>query len=43
MEFVGLQMETGKCFIRDLTPNGVLAVIQAAGHFQAFDRLRTGD
>lgn len=30
MKFVGLQIDMSKLFIRDLTPNGVLAVIQAA-------------
>jgi hypothetical protein len=30
MEFVGLQIDTGKLFIRDLAPDGVFAVIQAA-------------
>ena len=33
MKSVGLQLDMGKLFIRDLAPNGVLAVIQAAGHF----------
>ena len=33
MEFVGRQIDMGELFIRDLAANGVLAVIQAAGHF----------
>src|SRR5216684_2900455 len=43
MESVGLQVDMGKLFIRDLASNGVLAVIQAAGHFQALGRRRPGD
>ena len=43
MKVVGLQIDMGKLFIRDLSPNGVLAVIQAAGHFQALGRRRPGD
>jgi hypothetical protein len=38
MEFIGLQMDMGKLFIRDLAPHGVFAVIQAAGHFQSLGR-----
>ena len=33
MKFVGLQIDLGKLFIRDLADNGVLAVIEAAGYF----------
>jgi hypothetical protein len=33
MNFVGLQIDMGKLFIGDLAPNGVLAMIQAAGVF----------
>jgi hypothetical protein len=33
MKLVGLQIDMGKLFIRDLSSNRVLAVIQAAGHF----------
>jgi hypothetical protein len=33
MEFVALQINVGELFIRDLAPNGILAVIQAASHF----------
>jgi hypothetical protein len=36
MEFVGLQLDVGKRFIRDLATNGVPAVIQTAGYFQPF-------
>jgi hypothetical protein len=43
MEPVGLQIDMGKLFIRDLAPDGVLAAIQAAGHFQALGCRRPGD
>jgi len=32
MKFVGLQVDLGKLFICDLSPEGVLVVIQPAGH-----------
>jgi len=43
MKFVGLQIDMGKLFIRDLASNGVPAVIQSTGHFQALGCGRPGD
>jgi len=42
-EFVGLQIDMGELFICDPSPDGVLAVIQPAGHFQALGRRRSCD
>ena len=35
VKFAGLQIDMGKLFICNLSPDGVLAVIQATGHFQS--------
>jgi len=43
VEFVGLQIDMGELFICDPSPDGVLAVIQPAGHFQALGRRRSCD
>jgi hypothetical protein len=34
MEFVGLEIDMGKLFIRELAPDGVFAVIQAQVTFK---------
>jgi hypothetical protein len=37
MKVVALEIDMGKLFVRDLSPNGILAVIQAATRLRARD------
>ena len=43
MNCVGLQIDMGELFLRDLSPNGVSSMIRTASHFHALGGRCPGD